>query len=119
MIRLINVNKYYQSGNEKIHAVRDFSVTFPEKGLVFILGPSGSGKSTLLNLLGGLDKPDEGEIWVEDYNLALLSKKEKNAYLNSYLGFVFQEYNILKDLKKTSVFHLKFKTLKQKTVKNF
>lgn len=98
MIRLINVNKYYQSGNEKIHAVRDFSVTFPEKGLVFILGPSGSGKSTLLNLLGGLDKPDEGEIWVEDYNLALLSKKEKNAYLNSYLGFVFQEYNILKDL---------------------
>lgn len=98
MIKLINVNKYYQSGNEKIHAVRDFSVTFPEKGLVFILGPSGSGKSTLLNLLGGLDKPDEGEIWVEDYNLALLSKKEKNAYLNSYLGFVFQEYNILKDL---------------------
>ena len=98
MIRLINVNKYYQSGNEKIHAVRDFSVTFPEKGLVFILGPSGSGKSTLLNLLGGLDKPDEGEIWVENYNLALLSKKEKNAYLNSYLGFVFQEYNILKDL---------------------
>lgn len=98
MIKLINVNKYYQSGNEKIHAVRDFSVTFPEKGLVFILGPSGSGKSTLLNLLGGLDKPDEGEIWVENYNLALLSKKEKNAYLNSYLGFVFQEYNILKDL---------------------
>ncbi|MCI6716668.1 MAG: ABC transporter ATP-binding protein [Mollicutes bacterium] len=98
MIKLINVNKYYQSGNEKIHAVRDFSVTFPEKGLVFILGPSGSGKSTLLNLLGGLDKPDEGEIWVENYNLALLSKKEKNDYLNSYLGFVFQEYNILKDL---------------------
>ena len=98
MIKLINVNKYYQSGNEKIHAVRDFSVTFPEKGLVFILGPSGSGKSTLLNLLGGLDKPDEGEIWVENYNLALLSKKEINDYLNSYLGFVFQEYNILKDL---------------------
>ena len=98
MIKLINVNKYYQSGNEKIHAVRDFSVTFPEKGLVFILGPSGSGKSTLLNLLGGLDKPDEGEIWVENYNLALLSKKEKKDYLNSYLGFVFQEYNILKDL---------------------
>lgn len=98
MIKLVNVNKYYQSGNERIHAVRDFSVTFPEKGLVFILGPSGSGKSTLLNLLGGLDKPDEGEIWVENYNLAHLSKKEKNAYLNSYLGFVFQEYNILKDL---------------------
>ena len=54
MIKLINVNKYYQSGNEKIHAVRDFSVSFPETGLVFILGPSSSDKSTLLNLLDGL-----------------------------------------------------------------
>lgn len=98
MIQLKNVNKYYQSGSEKIHAVRDFSITFPEKGLVFILGPSGSGKSTLLNLLGGLDSPDDGEILIEGNNLATLSKKEKTAYLNSYLGFVFQEYNILKDL---------------------
>lgn len=98
MIKLINVNKYYHSGNEEIHAVRNFSITFPDKGLVFILGPSGSGKSTLLNILGGLDLPDSGEIWIEDRNLATLSKKERTAYLNSYLGFVFQEYNILKDL---------------------
>lgn len=98
MIELIKVNKYYQSGSEKIHAVRDFSVTFPEKGLVFILGPSGSGKSTLLNLLGGLDAPDDGEILIDGVDLSKLSKKEKTAYLNSYLGFVFQEYNILKDL---------------------
>lgn len=98
MIQLKNVNKYYQSGNEKIHAVRDFSVTFPEKGLAFILGPSGSGKSTLLNLLGGLDNPDSGEILIDDNDLTKLPKKEKTAYLNSYLGFVFQEYNILKDL---------------------
>lgn len=98
MIKLINVNKYYSSGNEKIHAVKDFNVTFPEKGLAFILGPSGSGKSTLLNLLGGLDLPDSGEIWIDECNLANLSKKGRTAYLNSYLGFVFQEYNILKDL---------------------
>ncbi len=98
MIKLINVNKYYHSGNEMIHAVKDFSVTFPEKGLAFILGPSGSGKSTLLNLLGGLDLPDSGEIWIDNYNLASLTRKERTAYLNSYLGFVFQEYNILKDL---------------------
>ena len=98
MIKLVNVNKYYNSGTEKIHAVRDFNVTFPEKGLAFILGPSGSGKSTLLNLLGGLDLPDSGEIWIDDCNLAKMSKRERTAYLNSYLGFVFQEYNILKDL---------------------
>ena len=98
MITIKNVNKYYHSGNEVVHAVRDFSVTFPDKGLVFILGPSGSGKSTVLNILGGLDLPDSGEIWIEDYELSKLSKSERTAYLNSYLGFVFQEYNILKDL---------------------
>ena len=90
MITIKNVNKYYHSGNEVVHAVRDFSVTFPDKGLVFILGPSGSGKSTLLNILGGLDLPDSGEIWIEDYELSKLSKSERTAYLNSYLGFVFQ-----------------------------
>lgn len=98
MIKIENVNKYYYSGSEKIHAVRNFNVTLPDKGLVFILGPSGSGKSTLLNLLGGLDSPDEGKIWIEDKDLTKLSNREKIAYLNSYLGFVFQEYNILKDL---------------------
>ncbi len=98
MIILKNVNKYYQTGGEKIHAVRNLSVTFPNSGLIFILGPSGSGKSTLLNLLGGLDLPDNGEIWIEDKELSTFSKSERTNYLNSYLGFVFQEYNILKDL---------------------
>lgn len=98
MIRLINVNKYYESGGEKVHAVRNLSVDFPDKGLAFILGPSGSGKSTLLNLLGGLDLPSSGEIWIEDREISTLTKSERTAYLNSYLGFVFQEYNILKDL---------------------
>ena len=98
MIKLVNVNKYYQSGNEKIHVIKDLNYEFPNTGLVFILGPSGSGKSTLLNLLGGLDKPDSGQIWIEDKELGKFTKKEQNYYLNSYLGFVFQEYNILKDL---------------------
>lgn len=98
MIILDKINKYYTSGGEKIHAVKDVSAVFPDCGLVFILGPSGSGKSTLLNLLGGLDKPDSGDIWIENRKLSSFSASEKTAYLNSYLGFVFQEYNILKDL---------------------
>ena len=98
MIILDKINKYYYSGTEKIHAVKDLSAVFPDTGLVFILGPSGSGKSTLLNMLGGLDNPDSGDIWIENRKLSSLSKAEKTAYLNSYLGFVFQEYNILKDL---------------------
>ena len=98
MIKLKNVNKYYKSGNDLIHVIKDLNYTFPDTGLVFILGPSGSGKSTLLNLLGGLDKPDSGEILIENKNLSKFSKSDLNNYLNSYLGFVFQEYNILKDL---------------------
>lgn len=98
MIILDKINKYYYSGGDKIHAVKDLSAVFPDTGLVFILGPSGSGKSTLLNMLGGLDNPDSGDIWIENKKLSSLSKAEKTAYLNSYLGFVFQEYNILKDL---------------------
>ena len=98
MIRLENINKYYQSGNDKIHVLKNLNYVFPDTGLAFILGPSGSGKSTLLNLLGGLDTPDTGEIYIEDRPLSSFSNAERNNYLNSYLGFVFQEYNILKDL---------------------
>lgn len=98
MIILDKINKYYNSGTEKIHAVKDLSAVLPDIGLIFILGPSGSGKSTLLNMLGGLDNPDSGDIWVENKKLSSFTKSEKTAYLNSYLGFVFQEYNILKDL---------------------
>lgn len=98
MIRLININKYYKSGNDKIHVLKDLNYVFPDTGLIFILGPSGSGKSTLLNLLGGLDTPDTGEIYIENRALSSFTNKEKTNYLNSYLGFVFQEYNILKDL---------------------
>ena len=98
MVRLENVNKYYQSGSEKIHAIKNLNITFPDKGLVFILGPSGCGKSTLLNMLGGLDRPDDGAIYIEDRDLKTFSTSDLNNYLNSYLGFVFQEYNILKDL---------------------
>lgn len=119
MIELKNVNKYYQTGGEKIHAVRNLSVTFPDKGLAFILGPSGSGKSTLLNLLGGLDLPDDGEIWIEDREIKSLSGRERTNYLNSYLGFVFQEYNILKDLtlKENITLPLEIQGLRRKEIK--
>lgn len=119
MVILKNVNKYYKSGVDVVHAVRDLSVVFPDKGLAFILGPSGSGKSTLLNLLGGLDYPDSGEIWIEDRLITSFSKKERTNYLNSYLGFVFQEYNILKDLslKENITLPLEIQNIHKKEIK--
>ena len=98
MIELQNVNKYYRSNAEVVHTIKDLSFKLPDQGLVFIIGPSGGGKSTLLNMLGGLDSPDSGKILIENTDISKFSKKQLNMYLNSYLGFVFQEYNILKDL---------------------
>ena len=99
MIKLENINKYYQSGDERVHALKNINLELPYKGLVFILGQSGCGKSTLLNVLGGLDKPEEGRILIEGADFSKFSTSDHNNYLNSYLGFIFQEYNILKDLK--------------------
>jgi len=98
MVKIHHINKYYKSGDETIHALKDISIDLPYKGLVFIIGQSGCGKSTLLNLLGGLDKPNDGKIYIEGADFTSFKKSELNSYLNSYIGFVFQEYNILKDL---------------------
>lgn len=98
LVKLEGVNKFYQSGDEKVHALKDISLELPKSGLVFVLGQSGCGKSTLLNILGGLDKPDEGRILIEGADFSKFTSANLNDYLNSYLGFIFQEYNILKDL---------------------
>lgn len=98
LVKLEGVNKYYQSGDEKVHALKNISLELPKSGLVFVLGQSGCGKSTLLNILGGLDKPDEGRILIEGADFSKFTSANLNDYLNSYLGFIFQEYNILKDL---------------------
>ena len=67
MIELQNVNKYYRSNAEVVHAIKDLSFKLPDQGLVFIIGPSGGGKSTLLNMLGGLDSPDSGKILIRKH----------------------------------------------------
>lgn len=124
MIKLENVNKYYQSGDERIHALKNITLDLPYQGLVFVLGESGCGKSTLLNILGGLDKPEEGRILIEGADFSKFSKNDLNNYLNSYLGFIFQEYNILKDLNlydnialPLEMQHVNKKEIKEKTNK--
>ena len=98
MITLKNINKYYMSGSEKYHALRDINITFPDKGLVAIVGKSGSGKSTLLNVIGGIDGYDSGELIIDDLNTNNFSRKDYNSYRNTYIGFIFQEFNVVKNL---------------------
>lgn len=98
MIVLNNINKYYNSGSQKFHALKDINLTLPEKGLVFIVGKSGSGKSTLLNVIGGIDSYNSGELIIDNLNTKDFSKKDFNSYRNSYVGFIFQEFNVIKNL---------------------
>lgn len=98
MIEIKNIVKtYHPKKGDKVVALSDVSVKFPETGLVFILGKSGSGKSTLLNVLGGLDTADSGEIIIKGKSSKDFSQGDFDSYRNTYLGFVFQEYNILED----------------------
>ena len=78
-------------------ALDNVSLKFPEKGMVFLLGKSGSGKSTLLNLLGGLDKYDDGEIIIKGVSSKDFKQSYFDSYRNTYVGFIFQEYNILEE----------------------
>lgn len=96
MLEAINLCKVYKpKKGVPVKALDGISLRFPEKGMVFLLGKSGSGKSTLLNLLGGLDKYDSGEIIIKGVSSKDFKQQYFDSYRNTYVGFIFQEYNIL------------------------
>ena len=96
MLEVRNLVKVYQTkGGAEVRAVDGISLSFADKGMVFLLGKSGSGKSTLLNLCGGLDAPDDGEIVIKGKSSKSFSAADFDSYRNTFVGFVFQEYNIL------------------------
>ena len=98
MLEIKNLVKVYKTkGGVEVKALDNVSVKFPETGMVFLLGKSGSGKSTLLNVSGGLDKPDSGEIIIKGRNSKDFSGADFDSYRNTYIGFIFQEYNILNE----------------------
>ena len=98
MLELKNITKTYQPKNgAPVQALKDVTLSFEDKGMVFVLGKSGSGKSTLLNIIGGLDFADSGEISIDGKSTKQFKEKDYDAYRNTYIGFVFQEYNILNE----------------------
>lgn len=99
MIELKNLYKTYIPNKEtKVNALQDVNLTFGDRGLVFLLGKSGSGKTTLLNMIGGLDKPTQGQILIDGKELNVNTEREINSYRNNNVGFVFQNYGLLEDL---------------------
>ena len=98
MLEIRNIRKTYRSKKGvETRALDGVSLSFPERGLVFLLGKSGSGKSTLLNICGGLDRPDEGEIVIRGRSSKDFSAEDFDSYRNTCVGFVFQEYNVLNE----------------------
>ncbi len=98
MLEVVNLSKIYKSkGGTEVKALDDVSLRFPETGMVFLLGKSGSGKSTLLNVCGGLDSPTSGEIIVKGRSSKDFTQGDFDSYRNTFIGFIFQEYNILNE----------------------
>ena len=98
MLEIRNITKVYRSKTgEEVKALDNVSIQFPENGMVFILGKSGSGKSTLLNVMGGLDSYDRGEFVIKGKSSREFAGSDFDAYRNTFIGFIFQEYNVLDD----------------------
>ena len=97
MLRLEGINKEYKTKYEKIEALKNVSFELPEKGLYFVCGKSGSGKTTLLNIIGGIDVPDSGNIYYNNFLVSNMSESKLDAYRASIIGFVFQDNNLLVD----------------------
>lgn len=98
MLEVKALSKIYKSKKgAPVNALDGVTLSFPEKGMVFLLGKSGSGKSTLLNVCGGLDSPTSGEIIVKGRSSKNFSQSDFDSYRNTFIGFIFQEYNILNE----------------------
>ena len=92
------VHKAYRIGERSLHVLRGVSLRLERGALLAIQGASGAGKSTLLHLLGGLDTPDSGEIWMEDECLSAMNPKLLGQVRNRRVGFVFQAYHLFPEL---------------------
>lgn len=96
MIRLNNVNKYFNKGKKnQIHVISDTTLELGNKGLVALLGPSGSGKTTMLNAIGGLDKVNQGEIFVDDVKITGKRASKVDEIRNLNIGYIFQDYKLV------------------------
>ena len=94
-VRASGLKKYYGEGANLVKALDGVDISVEEGEFVAILGSSGSGKTTLLNMLGGLDLPTDGNVWVDGTALGNMDKNERTVFRREKIGFIFQAYNLL------------------------
>lgn len=98
IVKTVGLKKYYKLGEVTVKALDGVDFTVREREFVAIIGKSGSGKSTLLHMIGGLDVPTHGEVYVDGKNLAGMDKVQLAVFRRRKVGFVFQNYNLVPDL---------------------
>lgn len=97
-IRTEHLSKIYHLGDRQAHALQDVNLTVANGELISIVGTSGSGKSTLLHLLGALDTPTEGKVWIAGKDLSVQKDGELSVIRRDYVGFVFQKFHLMNEL---------------------
>ena len=95
MLELKGITKDYLAGNNIVQALKGVDIAFRKSEFVSILGPSGCGKTTLLNIIGGLDKYTEGELFIDNISTKDYTDRDWDSYRNKRIGFVFQSYNLI------------------------
>src|SRR3989337_3764565 len=94
-VKVENVEKVYRLGEIPVNALKDVSMELQKGEFVAVMGPSGSGKTTLLNLIGALDKPTKGKIYIDGKDLTTLKEKELTNLRRHTIGYIFQFYNLI------------------------
>lgn len=97
MVRFESVTKIYPNGTSHITALSELTLNIPT-GLTVIAGPSGCGKSTIINLIGGLDTPDSGAIFVDDKDISTFTERERDLYRRKSVGIIFQFFHLIPTL---------------------
>ena len=98
VIHLRNVAKHYHMGESVVKAVDDVSIDIKRGDFVAVMGPSGSGKSTAMNLIGSLDMPTKGHIFLDGEDISLLDESELAQVRGKNIGFIFQQFNLIPTL---------------------
>ena len=95
MVKAAGLRKYYTNGANEVRALDGVSLTVEEGEFLAIVGSSGSGKSTLLNMMGGLDEPTAGGVWIRGNSLSDMDREVRTIFRRRNIGFVFQQYNLV------------------------
>src|ERR1700676_28094 len=95
IVRVTGVHKYFRRGSEQIDVLNDLNMEVAEGEFLGLMGPSGSGKTTLLNLIAGLDRPSQGEVWVGEHLISTMSEGNLARWRTRHIGFIFQFYHLL------------------------